>query len=260
MPKLDPDVAPLSKEIKAHHARFKKAVAKKSVEHIKACLAASFASRAYSSTYYTGNQNECANLSWQCEVIEPYRNILLHTSVALAFNEQEVVSNVVFNDNWIYAAQFPLPLTQSIHEAWAKKLAHIVQLLAEPEGFTPAIFDWWNEEQMVEHLGWLLSDEEKESNALDPDAVCEIHTDRLQRVMESLDKEPEQATLHWPTLAPWLQTMRALMPPPAPLDTGDVDGAQWAVWSRTLRALHVKPTPEALALPAAFDEEPSPKS
>lgn len=255
MPKLDPDVAPLHKEIKAHHARFKKAVAKKSAEHIASCLAASFASHVRTSSYYTGNQNECEHIGWRCEVIEPYRNILLNTSVSLSFNEEGVVSDTVFNDTWIYAAQFPLPLTLSIHDAWAKKLAHVVQLLAQPEGTTPAIFDWWNEDQTVEHLGWLLSDEEKENKILDPDAVSDMHAERMQLVMRALDQEPEQAALHWPALAPWLQAMRGLMPVP-----GDVDSPGWTSWSRTLRALRLQPTPEVIALPHAFDETPSPSA
>lgn len=260
MPKLDPDVAPLSKEIKAHHARFKKAVAKKSVEHIQTCLAASFASYAHQSSYYTGNQNECNHINWRCEVIEPHKNILLGVSVALAFNEEGRVSNVVFSDTWIYAAMFPLPLTLSIHEAWAKKLAHVVQLLAQPEGSTPAIFDWWNEEQTVEHLGWLLSDEEKESRTLDPDATSDIHAERMQLVVQALEQEPEQAALHWPTLAPWLRAMQDLLPPPQALDSGAVDIQSWTAWSRTLRALRLQPSSEVLALPQDFDESPSPKS
>ena len=162
---------------------------------------------------------------------------------------------MVINDKWIYAAQFPLPLTQSIHEAWAKKLVHVTQLLAQPEGSTPAIFDWWNENQTIEHLGWLLSDEEKESSTLDPQAIGDHYGTRALLVITALENEPEQADLHWPTLAPWLQAMRGLMPPPPFCSDSDlVDTAGWTLWSQTLRTLRLQQPSEALELPPAFDD------
>lgn len=255
MPKLDPDTAPLHKDIKVLHARLKKALTKKSVEHIQDCLAASFGSQVHMSRAYNKYQNECQQLNWRCEVIEPYRNILLSTSVQLSFDEEDALADMVINDKWIYAAQFPQPLTLSIHEAWAKKLVHVTQLLAQPEGSTPAIFDWWNEDQTIEHLGWLLSDEEKESSTLDPHAIGDHYAERARLVITALENEPEQAALHWPTLAPWLQAMRGLMPPPPFCSDNDlVDTAGWTLWSQTLRTLRLQQPSEALALPPAFDD------
>lgn len=248
--RIDPDAAPLYKEIKPLHAQFKKAMKGKSAVHFLECLKTVFGSQFDRYNMTDSNHNEHEEISWCCPVPAKSIKAIFDLSVVIHLDDDSNFTQLVVNDKWIYGALLPLSLKMDLHSAWMEQLNHVTEMLNAKPSAKQSYFNVWDENTTLERLGLHMDNDTDGKQVVLLDSPAEALA--LRSAMGFLQTESARAMTVWPALAPWLNAMQTLEPAPNPLaDSCNVE--LWQAWSNLLKGIYLQKNQQStMALPDSF--------
>lgn len=248
--RIDPDAAPLYKELKPLHTQLKKAMKGKSAARVLECLNTVFGSNFDRYNMTDRNHNEHEEISWCCPVLAKSIGAIFEASVIVHLDDDSNFTQLVMHDKWIYGALLPLSLKMDLHSAWIEQLNHVTNMLNAVPSTKQSYFNVWGETAMLERLGFQME------NVLDGEPAVLVATPpealALRAAMGFLQVEPARANNVWPALASWLNAMQTLAPAPDPLfSLNNIE--LWQAWSTSLKSVYLqKGKQSTMALPDSF--------
>lgn len=248
--RIDPDAAPLYKEIKPLHSQFKKAMKGKSVARVLDCLKTIFGSHCSRYNMTDNNHNDHEEISWCCPVLAKSIGAIFETSVIVHLDDDSNFTHLVVNDKWIYGALLPLSLKMDLHSAWVEQLNHVTEMLNTKSSAKQSYFNVWDENTTLERLGLRMDNGPDGEQVVFLDSPAEALA--LRAAMGFLQTESARATAYWPALAPWLNAMQTLDPAPDPLS--DLNNIElWQAWSSLLKGIYLQKNQQpTMELPDSF--------
>ena len=254
--KVDPDAAPLYKDIKKMHAALNKAVKQQPVEHVLRALMSVFGSTSYRCTMTDKNSNDYEDVNWSGPILARSIGAVFNASITVHLDDDSNATGVDMQDQWLYGALLPLGLKIELHDSWKEVLQCVTERISGPTQPHFELFHTWDEKTLVENLGWVP--DEDDFSKVDP--VNEHQAETARCVVKALHTDPDLSGLAWPAVAPWLHAMQMLSPPPedsASLESLGNRTVDWEPWASSLKRMYLTSNTQTIVLPAEFSE-PSP--